>query len=112
MSELHIPTQVAEAMRALRPELRKKLSLRDIDEMTRPFRTRIAELENVNIQLTEYGVDADKRIAELEAALREIAYYGMTVPAEIATDSYLAMHHKRSAYDMIGIAARALEDKT
>lgn len=45
LSELHIPLQVADAIRALRPELRKKLSLRDIDEMTRPFRERIAELE-------------------------------------------------------------------
>jgi len=45
-SELHIPTEVADAMRALRPELRKKLSLRDIDDMTRPFRKRIEELKD------------------------------------------------------------------
>ena len=45
MSELHIPPEVADAIRALRPELRRKLSLRDIDDMTRPFRQRIAALE-------------------------------------------------------------------
>jgi len=45
MSELHIPPEVADAMRALRPELRKKLSLYDIDCMTKPFRSRIRELE-------------------------------------------------------------------
>ena len=45
-SELHIPNAVADAMRALRPETRAKLSLRDIDDMTRPLRTRIAELED------------------------------------------------------------------
>ena len=52
-SELHVPPQVADAMRALRPELRKKLSLRDIDDMTRPFRERIAELEGALREIAE-----------------------------------------------------------
>jgi len=58
MSELHIPPEVADAMRALRPELRRKLSLRDIDDMTRPFRERIAELERaINSLCLPPGID-------------------------------------------------------
>ena len=74
-SELHIPPEVADAMRALRPELRAKLSLRDIDDMTRPFRKRIAELEDERQQWLEWnerkgpGLEAyreqGQRIAEL-----------------------------------------------
>lgn len=42
---LIIPKDVEEAVRALTPEQRRKLSWRDIDDITRPFRERIEELE-------------------------------------------------------------------
>ena len=53
-SELHIPDAVADAMRALRPETRAKVSLRDIDDMTRPLRKRIAELEKERDEARAY----------------------------------------------------------
>lgn len=62
MSELHIPPEVADAIRALRPELRKKLSLRDIDDMTRPFRNRIRELED---ELEDVRRDAENNEEQL-----------------------------------------------
>ena len=68
MSELHIPPEVADAMRALRPELRKKLSLRDIDDMTRPFRKRIAELEATLAAAKLQGCREGRAFAQRECA--------------------------------------------
>ena len=75
-SELHIPPEVADAMRALRPELRAKLSLRDIDDMTRPFRKRIAELElrvkEVECEKRETALAAGDNLLEMKQRIAEL----------------------------------------
>ena len=69
-SELHVPLDIADAIRALRPELRAKLSLRDVDDITRPFRKHIRELEAQAEQDVAVNAIHHARIRELEEAIR------------------------------------------
>lgn len=62
MSDLMIPAWVEPMMRALRPELRKKLSLRDIDDIRKSVEPQIAAEREQVARL----VGALEQIAQLD----------------------------------------------